>query len=160
MSDSLLQFHMGLLFLPCCPQQIGTVAVLCRCFQQRQWKFGCCLQSEQAEAQLAASCGQSLRTWCNLSLQTGLYWKCLGLVSCLESSWNQYIWFCGVPAWCVACLLLWQRCCTCAGGQAEYWSRPSAVPPATKLMVLGGGKKELQHHFCSNKQIHRCLCIR
>lgn len=54
------------LFLPCCPWQIGTAPVLCRCFQQRQWKFGCCLQSEQEEAQLAASSGQNLRTWCNL----------------------------------------------------------------------------------------------
>lgn len=45
-----------------CPWQIGTATVLCRCFQQRQWKFGCCLQSEQEEAQLAASYGQSLRT--------------------------------------------------------------------------------------------------
>lgn len=76
LSHSLLQSHKGLLFLPCCPWQIGTAAVLCRCFQQRQWKFGCCLQSEQEGAQLAASYGQSLRTWFNFSLQIDLYWKC------------------------------------------------------------------------------------
>lgn len=35
------------------------------------------------------------------------------------------------------------------------------LPQILNLIVLGG-KTELrmQHHFCSSKQIHRCLCIK
>lgn len=63
----------------------------------------------------------------------------------------------------VACMLLWQGCCTYAGGHAKYWSRPLAAPPATQVNGARGKKgveMKIQHHFCSTKYICRSWSVR
>lgn len=160
LSRSLLHSHLGLPFLPCCPWHLGTAAVLGRCFQQRQWKFGCCLQSEQGEAQLAASSGQTLRIWCDLFANRfilevpGFF---LSLIHHGTSTFGFVVVLLGVL---LACF--YGRGVVRVLEGTQCWSRPSAPSPALlKLMVLGGKKESrMQHHLCSSKQTHRCLCIK